>query len=68
MTNPPHKGICCPKHPTARLRVEKIRRVACGVVRRYRVCTVDDCPYRVTTEERIKPASGCRKKNYSPNT
>jgi transcriptional regulator NrdR family protein len=61
MVRPATKGICCPKHPTARLRVLITRRKDTGIVERYRTCTVPKCTYRVTTEERVRPAGGCRK-------
>jgi hypothetical protein len=61
MTNPPRKGIACPKHPDARLRVTHVQRVGIGVVHRYRACTAKNCTYRVGTKETIRPKGGCRK-------
>ena len=47
-------GIHCPEHPQARLRVTDTLKVAPGIVRRYRACSVSGCAYRVSTEERPK--------------
>lgn len=55
------KGITCPSHPAARLLVLSTRRVEIGIVGRYRACAVKGCTFRVFTEERVRPASGCRK-------
>lgn len=59
----PLKGITCPRHPDAKLRVLSTRRVDTGVVERYRRCSVKGCTFRIFTEERIRPAAGCRKAN-----
>jgi hypothetical protein len=62
------KGIHCPAHPTAPLHVTTVRRVAIGIVRRYRACSVEGCAYRVRTEERVQPAGGCRPAKKSPGS
>lgn len=56
------KGICCSKHPDAKLRVYCVSRVSIGVVIRYRRCTSKGCKFRCSTEERIRPYGGCRLK------
>lgn len=56
--NPP--GIYCPKHPTAKLFVVNVRKVAVGIVVRYHECS--ECRARVKTEERTRPIRPiCRK-------
>ena len=54
----PRNGIHCPTHPTARLCVVTVRKVAVGIVVRYRMCKVEGCGYKVPTEERIRPTCG----------
>jgi hypothetical protein len=54
------KGICCPDHPGAKLYVAKVTRVSIGVVLRFRRCGIRGCPYRVTTQETVRPYGGRR--------